>query len=86
MKKIIFTALAVALSVGVYAQKADGTTKSLLNAEKSFAEAVAKNGTKETFVKYAAADGLVFRPNPVNAKTFYTTAPDVKNLTCTANF
>lgn len=86
MKKIIFTALAVALSVGVYAQKADGTTKSLLNAEKFFAEAVAKNGTKETFVKYAAADGLVFRPNPVNAKTFYTSAPDVKNLTWSADF
>jgi ketosteroid isomerase-like protein len=86
MKKITSTVLAIALSIGAYAQKADGTTKSLLNAEKSFAESVAKNGTKETFVKYAAADGLVFRPNPVNARTFYTTAPDVKNLAWSADF
>lgn len=86
MKKITTTVLAIAISIGAYAQKADGTTKSLLNAEKSFAEAVAKNGANETFVKYAAADGLVFRPNPVNAKTFYTTAPDTKNLTWSADF
>ena len=86
MKKILSTILAISLSFAVYAQKADGTTKSLLNAEKAFSEATAKNGTKEAFLKYAAADGIVFRPNPVNAKTFYTTAPDMKNLVWSANF
>lgn len=86
MKKIIATALAISFSIGVYAQKSDGSTKSLLNAEKAFAEATAKNGTKETFLKYAAADALVFRPNPVNAKAFYATATDMKNLTWSADF
>ena len=86
MKKIVATVLAITFSIGVYAQKADGTTKSLLNAEKSFADGVAKNGTKETFLKYAATDGLVFRPNPVNAKTFYATAPDMKNIAWSADF
>ncbi len=86
MKKILSTILAISLSFVVYAQKADGTTKSLLNAEKAFADATAKNGTKESFLKYAAADGLVFRPNPVNAKTFYASAPDMKNLAWNANF
>lgn len=86
MKKIIYTVLAAAFSLSVYAQKADGTTKSLVNAEKAFAEAVAKNGTREAFVKYAASDAIVFRPNPVNAKTFYATAPDMKNLSWTPSY
>ncbi len=86
MKKIIATVIALSFSIGVYAQKADGTTKSLLNAEKSFADAAVKNGTKEAFLKYSAADAIVFRPNPVNVKTFYATAPDMKNLTWAADF
>jgi len=86
MKKIIYTVLAASLSLNAFAQKADGTTKSLVNAEKAFAEAATKNGTREAFVKYAATDAIVFRPNPVNAKTFYATAPDMKNLSWTVNY
>lgn len=86
MKKIISTTIAIVLTISVYAQKADGTTKSLLNAEKDFSAAAAKNGTKATFLKYAAEDGLVFKPNPANAKTYYGAAPDVKNLTWSADF
>lgn len=86
MKRIIYTLLIASFSLNAFAQKADGTTKSLVNAEKTFAEAAMKNGTNEAFVKYAAADGIVFRPNPVNAKTFYATAPDMKNLSWSPNF
>lgn len=86
MKKILSTILAVTISISVYGQKADGTTKSLLNAEKSFSDAASKNGTKASYLKYAAEDGLVFRPNPINAKTFYATAADMKNLTWSADF
>lgn len=86
MKKIIFTALAITLSISVYAQKADGTTKSLISAEKSFSAAATKNGTNEAYLKYAANDAIVFRPNPINAKTFYATAPDMKNLTWGADY
>lgn len=85
MKKILYTVLAASLSLNAFAQKADGTTKSLVNAEKSFAEAAAKNGANEAFLKYAAPDAIVFRPNPINAKKFYETAPDMKNLSWTAN-
>lgn len=75
-----------ALSVNVYAQKSDGTTKSLVNAEKAFAEDAGKIGANAAFLKYVADDGLVFRPNPVNAKKFYATAPDTKNLSWSPTF
>lgn len=86
MKKIIYTALVATLSLSAYAQKSDGTTKSLVNAEKAFAEYAVKEGTKAAFTKYAASDALVFRPNPVNAKSFYATAPDMKTLNWTPTF
>jgi len=86
MKKIIYSFLIASISVSAYAQKADGTTKSLVNAEKAFAEDAAKDGANAAFTKYAANDALVFRPNPVNAKKFYSTAPDMKNLSWTPNY
>ncbi|WP_090777625.1 DUF4440 domain-containing protein [Pedobacter sp. ok626] len=83
MNKFLYTIIAASLTLGAYAQKSDGSTKSLVNAEKEFAESLAKNGSKEAFTTFSAADGLVFRPNPVNAKTFYATQPDSKNISWT---
>jgi hypothetical protein len=62
MRKILFTIFIVFLGVGVWAQKSDGTTKSLVLTEKAFAEDVAKNGTKAAFNKFTASDGVVFKP------------------------
>jgi ketosteroid isomerase-like protein len=86
MKKVIYTFLIIATSIGVYAQKADGSTKSLVAAEKAFAADATKNGTKVAFSKYLADDAVVFRPNPINGKKFYSTAPDIKDLSWTPNF
>ncbi len=86
MKSIIYTVLLAATSLSVLAQKSDGTTKSLVNAEKAFAEEATKDGTKAAFLKYAADDALVFRPNPTNAKKFYGTAEDMTNLSWTPTF
>ncbi len=86
MKKLIYTLLITSVSISAFAQKADGTTKSLVNAEKAFAEDAAKDGANAAFTKYAANDALVFRPNPVNAKKFYSTAPDMKNLSWTPTY
>ncbi|WP_131539213.1 nuclear transport factor 2 family protein [Pedobacter nototheniae] len=72
MKKLFSTTIAVALAVSAFAQKSDGTTKSLVSAEKDFAKSIAKNGDKESYLEYSSANALVFRPNPVSAKTFYT--------------
>ncbi|MCX2573201.1 nuclear transport factor 2 family protein [Pedobacter sandarakinus] len=71
MKQIFSTAIFSLLALGAIAQKNDGTTKSLVNAEKDFAKAIARNGDKDAYLDYTASTALVFRPNPVNAKTFY---------------
>lgn len=84
INKFLYTVLVASFTVGAYAQKSDGTTKSLVKAETEFAESLAKHGAKHAFTNYAANDGLVFRPNPVNAKTFYATQPDSKDLSWTA--
>lgn len=72
MKQLFSTAIASLLALGAFAQKSDGTTKSLVSAEKDFAKSIAKNGDKDAYLEYSSANALVFRPNPVNAKTFYT--------------
>jgi hypothetical protein len=82
MNKFLYT-IAVAMTIGAYAQKSDGSTKSLVKAEKDFAANLAKNGAKTAFTTYSAADGLVFRPNPVNARTFYATEDNTKDLSWT---
>lgn len=86
MNKLFVTFLISTISVGAWAQKADGTTKALVNVEKAFAEDAVKHGTNAAFLKYSAPDAVVFRPNPVNAKKFYATAPDMKNLTWIPTF
>lgn len=71
MKHIFTTAVASLLALSTFAQKNDGTTKSLVSAEKDFAKSIAKNGDKESYLDYSLPSALVFRPNPVNVKTFY---------------
>lgn len=83
MNKFLYTIVAASITLGAYAQKSDGSTKSLLKAEKEFAETLAKDGAKTAFTTVAAADGLVFRPNPVNIKTYYATQAEEKNLSWT---
>lgn len=87
MKKIIYTLVLIILSTGVYAQKADGSTKSLVNAEKDFAAKLAKDGANAAYAIFAATEGLVFRPNPSNAKTFYSTPEsNQKNIAWSPSF
>lgn len=83
MNKFLYTAIAASITIGAYAQKSDGSTKSLVKAEKEFAESFAKDGSKTAYAAFAAADGLAFRPNPVNARTFYASQPESKNISWT---
>jgi ketosteroid isomerase-like protein len=83
MNKFLYTIIAASFTVGAYAQKSDGSTKSLVKAEKEFAESLAKHGAKTAFTTFAAADGLVFRPNPVNARTFYAGQTESKDISWT---
>jgi ketosteroid isomerase-like protein len=86
MNRIYLSILAVAIGTNVYAQKSDGSVKSLVNAEKAFAQAVAKEGANAAFTRFAADDAIVFRPNPINAKKYFLTAKDIKNLSWEPNY
>ncbi|MHA4893250.1 Cif family virulence factor [Pedobacter sp. PWIIR3] len=83
IKKFLYTIIAGSLTLGAYAQKSDGTTKSLVKAEEAFAERFAKDGSKAAYTSFSAADGLVFRPNPVNAKNYYGSQPESKDVSWT---
>lgn len=83
INKLIYTLLAASLTFGAYAQKPEGTTKSLVSAEKEFAASAVKSGEKSAFMAHAAPDAIVFRPNPVNVKSFYAGQQDHKNLSWT---
>lgn len=86
MKKIYLSILALAIGANVHAQKSDGTVKSLVSAEKAFAQKAAKDGVNAAFTEFSAPDGIVFRPNPINAKKFFASAPDTKELTWEPNY
>ncbi|MBB5635932.1 hypothetical protein HDF26_003628 [Pedobacter cryoconitis] len=80
INKIICTLMAATCTLGAFAQNTDGSTGSLVKAEQEFAAKAAKDGVKSAFNAYTANGALVFRPNPVDAKTFYASQPDDKNL------
>lgn len=71
MKKIIATSiLFTCLSGVVLAQKAE--VKTVVEAEQSFDKAVAKKGIKDGFLSVVDDEAIVFKPNAVNAKDFYS--------------
>lgn len=86
MKKIFYTLIIAVIGNVAFAQKSDGTTKSLVATERAFAESVAKNGSKAAYAKFAASDAVLFRPNPINARKFFETAPDEKNVSWTPTY
>lgn len=84
--KLICTAIAATFTLGAYAQRSDATTSSLVKAEREFTESVIKNGVKSAYTSYSNSKALVFRPNPINAKSYYSSQPNDKNLTLTADY
>lgn len=53
------------------AQKANGTVRSLINAEDFFSLISFKKGLNEGYLKVADDKGVTFRPDPVDIKQFY---------------
>ncbi len=82
-KKIFTTVVATSIAIAGFAQKNDGTAKSLVNTEKDFAATVAKSGTKAAYASYAASDAITFAPNPVNAREYHAKGEDSKGLSWT---
>ncbi len=48
----------------------------VVEAERAFAAEVGRSGFKRGFLAYAAPDGFMFQPGPVNARTLLEKAPD----------
>lgn len=80
MRKILFTLCAMSVCFAGFAQKSDGSAKSLANTDLAFSAYAQKKGTNAAFTTFAGEDGVVFRPNVINARKFYSTAPEMKNL------
>lgn len=71
MKTLIATTfLITCLSGIVLAQKAE--VKTVVEAEQAFDKTVARKGIKNGFLSVIDDEGIVFRPNAVNAKEFYS--------------
>jgi ketosteroid isomerase-like protein len=72
MKKNILAALYFVFATSiVVAQTTPAKVSTVVEAEKSFNNLVAKKGMKEGFLAVADPDGIVFRPKPVKITDFY---------------
>lgn len=84
-KNILLTGACMLASIVCFGQRSDGTTKSLVAADKDFADKALKSGEKSAFIEYSADNAVVFRPNPVNVKTYYNTQGNKKELSWSPN-
>lgn len=75
MKQLIFATLFLLISNGVFTQQKNQNLNQLIATEYSFAANAAEIGTRDSFLKFIADDGIIFRPSPVNGKAFLTNAP-----------
>ena len=57
------------------ASAGDGALKSLVAAERAFAATSVRQGIKPSFLKYLAADGIVFRPTATNGRKAFEEKP-----------
>ena len=86
MNKIYISIFSLFLSVNLFAQKSDGTVKSLVNADKAFSQKATKDGVNAAFNSFSAPDAIVFRPNSLNVRKYTATAADIKNLKWEPNY
>lgn len=67
----------IALSLGAAGPvQAAANPKDVVEAERAFAADGRTMGVKRSFLKHMADDAIVFGPDPVNAKEFYTAKPE----------
>lgn len=73
MKNILILAFILCGFIRVAAQSEE--IRKIYQTEKDFERAVAEKGFNEGFIEYMSADGIIFRPNPVNAREFFKSQP-----------
>lgn len=72
MKKISILFILICGGLSAFAQS---DLQKLYDAEKAFERAAAEKGINQSFVEYAAPDGLCFNPNPVNCREYWKSRP-----------
>ncbi len=77
--KVKVLILILFLTVSVFGQIDDGL-QTLAETEKSFARYAAEKDTKSAFLEFAAPDGIMFTPNPINAKNYWNSRGPSKGL------
>ncbi|MGC2238497.1 MAG: DUF4440 domain-containing protein [Pyrinomonadaceae bacterium] len=77
--KIAVLLFAVFMTVNIFGQN-NKDLQALAETEKSFARFAAEKDTKSAFLEFAAPDGILFQPNPVNAKTYWNSRGESKGL------
>lgn len=73
MKYILIVTLIIGSFINVQAQSDEA--RKIYQTEKDFERAVAEKGFNEGFTEYMAPDGIIFRPNAVNAREFFKSQP-----------
>lgn len=72
MKTPILIFISLFFSGSLFAQPADSKVKALMEAELAFSKRCSEVGISPSFIEYFSDSGLVFNPQPLNAKEFYT--------------
>lgn len=75
MKKYLFTLICLVIVYTNNAQIKNPNLNDLIATEYAFVSAAADIGTRDAFLKFIADDGIIFRPNPVNGKTYLSNTP-----------
>jgi ketosteroid isomerase-like protein len=74
MNKYLITLICLLFVCKINAQVKNSNLNDLIATEYAFASAASEIGTRDSFLKFVADDGIIFRPNPVNGKTFLSNA------------
>jgi ketosteroid isomerase-like protein len=75
--------LAMAFNPNAIAQKQslrNQNRKALVEMEHAFAKAAATKGTRDAFLEFLAEDGIIFQPDPVNGRKFWSERQPRKGL------
>lgn len=75
MKKYFFAFITLTILSKIGAQDRNTILNSLIANEFTFAKSAAEVGTRDAFLQFIADDGIIFRPNPINGKTFLSQSP-----------
>lgn len=73
MKKITLIWLILCSFIIIQAQS--GEVRKIFQTEKDFERAVAEKGINQGFIEYLSADGILFRPNPINGRAYLKSQP-----------